>query len=381
MRERSGPVRVGVVGLSATRGWALNAHLPALAAVGGFEVIALSASSLESARASARTLGVTYACANAEELVTHPEVDLVLVAVKVPEHRAIVSAAIRAGKAVLCEWPLGNGLEEAVELAALARAHGVPSFVGLQARSGPAVRWVHDLLAAGEIGGVLTSSVVGFGDRWGATIPPEVTYLLDDANGATMMTIPVAHTLDAVCHCLGELTEVAATTATRRPFSTRTDTGDPVAIRTPDAIAFTGRLQSGAVLAVHYTGGTSPGAGLRWTITGTEGTIELRGPTGHLQYGRVEVARAPAGAAALEPVAVPEAYERVVVESGGPHHVVANAYQQLADDLRTGGPGIPTFDDAVVRHRMVDAIERSARTGERCVIAHPEEREDPCQQS
>jgi predicted dehydrogenase len=363
------------VGLSATRGWALTAHLPALRALPGYEVTALSASSPESARASAEALGIPHACEDAAQLAGHDAVDLVVITVKVPEHRAIITTAIEAGKDVLCEWPLAGNVSEAAQLTELARARGIQGFVGLQARATPAVRYVRDLVADGTIGEVLTSTVVGFGDRWGPTIPPEVIYLLDPSNGATMLTIPVAHTLDGVCVCLGELTDVTATTAIRRVSANRTDTGEPVPMQTEDAIAITGRLVSGAVLAVHYTGGTSPGAGLRWTITGTEGTLELSGPTGHLQYGRVDIARGPAGDGGLEPVTVPAAYELAPVAPGRLDHAVANAYALLARDLHEGTAHVPTFADALARHRTVAAIEDAAAGGIRRSISspHPEE--------
>ena len=48
-----------------------------------------------------------------------------VVSVKVPFHHELVLAALEAGKAVLCEWPLGNGLTEATEMAALARQQNV----------------------------------------------------------------------------------------------------------------------------------------------------------------------------------------------------------------------------------------------------------------
>jgi predicted dehydrogenase len=48
-----------------------------------------------------------------EELVMQPDIDVVAVTVKVPHHRELVSAALAAGKAVYCEWPLGRDLHEA----------------------------------------------------------------------------------------------------------------------------------------------------------------------------------------------------------------------------------------------------------------------------
>src|SRR3954463_14319126 len=114
------PIGIGIVGLSAKGGWAANAHLEALAAVDGYELRALSATSAQSAQAAAEKFGVPLAFGSADELVACADVDLVVVAVKVADHREGVMAALRAGKAVLCEWPLATGLGEAAELAELA---------------------------------------------------------------------------------------------------------------------------------------------------------------------------------------------------------------------------------------------------------------------
>lgn len=362
------PIGVGIIGLSATRGWAATAHLPALRSQPGYEVVALSASSPESARAAAEQHGVPTAAADHQTLVADPGVDLVVVTVKVPEHRRLVSAALRAGKDVLCEWPLGNGLAEAEELAALADRQGVRGFVGLQARAAPPVRFVRDLVASGAIGDVLSTTIVGDGDRWGPTVDATTQYLADRANGATMLTIPLAHTLDGVCFCLGELTEVSATTAVRRPLVTRTDTGEQVPMTAEDQLAISGRLEGGAVISVHYRGGRSPGLGLTWEINGSAGTILVTGPSGHLQYGQVEVQVARDGARELTPCPIPAGYEAVAADPAGLPYTVAQAYAHLRQDLRDGSALMPTFADAVRRHRSLAAIERAAATGERQLI-------------
>ena len=46
----------------------------------------------------------------AEELARRDEVDLVVVTVKVPHHRKVVTTALQAGKMVLCEWREWVGL-------------------------------------------------------------------------------------------------------------------------------------------------------------------------------------------------------------------------------------------------------------------------------
>lgn len=357
-------IGVGIVGLSATRGWAATAHLPALRALPGYEVRALSASSPASARAAAAEHGVPVACADHVELVERDDVDLVVVTVKVPEHHRLVAAAIDAGKAVLCEWPLGNGAREADDLVERAGRRGVPAFVGLQARSAPAVRHVRDLVAGGAVGEVLSTSVLATGDRWGATVAAEVAYLLDRANGATMLTIPFGHAVDALCHTLGEFTTLCATTATRRP-SVRASDGTSVSMTAQDQVAVTGTLVGGAVASLHYRGGRSTGTNFLWEINGTEGDVVVRGASGHLQYGRVEVLIGRPGGGGLLPSPAPERFVGTSALPGALGHTVAEAYVQIADDLRTGSRLAPTFADGARRHHLLEAVERAAATGRR----------------
>src|SRR5207253_6371441 len=129
---------VGIVGVSPVRGWAATAHIPALRALPNYEIRALSAHSAESARAAGEAFGVSAVFSEHEQLVTQPDIDVVAVTVKVPHHRELVSAALAAGKAVYCEWPLGRDLEGARAMAALAAEQAARTVVGLQARQAPA---------------------------------------------------------------------------------------------------------------------------------------------------------------------------------------------------------------------------------------------------
>ena len=352
-------IGVGIIGLSARGGWAARAHLPALASLPCYEVRAVSASTPESARLAADKYGIPAACRDHEELVSRSDVDLVVVTVKVPSHFELVAAALRAGKAVLCEWPLGTDLDEAQLLAMIAGYRGVPGFVGLQARSAPVIRFVRDLIADGAIGEVLSTTVLGSGDQWGPTVDPRVTYLLDRENGATLLTIPFAHTVDALCHCLGEFTELVATTAVRRAQVLATGIAEPVPMTAEDQVAVTGVLEGGAVAAIHFRGGRSAGTNLLWEINGTEGDIVLRGDTGHLQYARLELLMTERARGALVPQAVPARYHAVSGDLNRHAYNVAQAYALLA----SGSGELPTFADGVVRHRMIAAIQRSAAGG------------------
>src|SRR5207249_4619097 len=100
----------------------------------------------ESADAAGKFFGVPNTFDNHHDLVNSPAVDVVAVTVKVPYHLELATAALNAGKAVYCEWPLGNGLKEAEILATLAKKEGVLAVAGLQARFAPSVAYVRDLI-------------------------------------------------------------------------------------------------------------------------------------------------------------------------------------------------------------------------------------------
>src|SRR5207248_5835723 len=184
------------------------AHIPALRSLADdFEITALSTTRRESADAAGKLFDVAAAFDNHQELVSSPAVDVVAVTVKVPYHLELATAALDAGRAVYCEWPLGNGLNEAETLAALAKKKGVLAVAGLQARSAPSVGYVRDLITQGYVGDVLSTTLIGSGMGWGPTVDPYNVYLNDKRNGATMLSIPLAHAAEALCHCLGEVRE------------------------------------------------------------------------------------------------------------------------------------------------------------------------------
>src|SRR3954467_9097140 len=136
---------VGIIGVSATRGWAAAAHIPALRELPNYDIRALSAHSAESARAAGEAFGVSRVFSDHEQLVAQPDIDIIAVTVKAPHHRELVSAALSAGKAVYCEWPLGRDVDDARAMAALAAERDVRTVVGLQGRQAAAIEFVNEL--------------------------------------------------------------------------------------------------------------------------------------------------------------------------------------------------------------------------------------------
>lgn len=359
--------RVGIVGLQPGRSWAARAHIPALRALADrFEIAGVANSSRASAEAAAAATGIGRAFADVAELVASPDIDIVAVTVKVPHHHAIVTAALEAGKHVYCEWPLGNGLAEAAGMADLARAKGVLAVVGTQARVAPEIEFVRDLVADDYVGEVLSTTITARGRGWGSSIDSKAIggYLLDRANGATMLTIPLGHTLAAVLDVLGEVAQVSALMANRRNTVVALDTGETLPTNAPDQVLINGLLASGAPLSIHYRGGLARGTGLAWEINGTRGDIRVTGPSGHTQMIDLSVEGGRDDDRDLRPLQVPQS-----LRSGWPEDAiagnVARVYARMAADLHDGTRTAPRFEDAVRVHRLIAAVEESAAAGTR----------------
>jgi predicted dehydrogenase len=364
-------IGVGIIGVSPDRGWAATAHIPALRALPNYEIRALTAHSAESARALGEAYGVSAVFSDHEQMVTRPDIDLVTVTVKAPRHRELVDAALAAGKAVYCEWPLGRDLDEARAMAALAGDQGVRSVVGLQGRQAPAIELVQELLRDGYVGEVLSTTMIGLSVPGGSVVEANA-YMLDKTNGANALTVAVGHSLDTLNHLLGELADLSAASALRRPLVTIEETGEQVVKTAADQIALIGTLTSGATASVHIREAVAGGIGFLWEINGTEGTLRITADAPYPGIFPLTVAGAHAGDGLAElavPAASTEKWPELTSLDGTPAYNVGRAYAAYAADMDNGTHTVPDFADAVRRREVIDAIERSAASGER-VPAH-----------
>jgi predicted dehydrogenase len=358
---------VGIVGVSPVRGWAATAHIPALRALPNYEIRALSAHSAESARAAGEVFGVSTVFSDHEQMVTQPGVDVVAVTVKVPHHRELVTAALAAGKAVYCEWPLGRDLDDARAMATLAAEQGVRTVVGLQARQAPAIEFVQELLRHGYVGEVLSTTMVGL------SVPGDVVgqpnaYMLDKTNGANVLTIAVGHSLDTLNHVLGEFAELSAVSDLRRPLITIEETGEQIVKTAADQIAVIGTLTSGATAGVHVREAVAGGTGFLWEINGTDGTLRITADAALPEIYPLTVWGAQGRNEPAElatPAALAQKWPALTSFEGAPAYNVGRAYAAFAADLDNGTHTVPDFADAVRRHEVIAAIERSAASGER----------------
>src|SRR5881397_2840788 len=358
---------VGIIGVSPARGWAATAHIPALRALPNYQIRAISAHSAETARAAGEAFGVSAAFSDHEQLVTQPDVDVVAVTVKVPHHRELVSAALAAGKAVYCEWPLGRDLDDARAMATLAADRRVGTVVGLQGRQAPAIEFVQELLRDGYLGEVLSTTMVGLSIPGDAVVNANA-YMLDNTNGANLLTIAVGHSLDTLSYVLGEFADLSPVSDLRRPLIKIEETGEEVVKTAADQIAVIGTLTSGATASIHIREAVAGGTGFLWEINGTEGTLRITADAAQPQIFPLSVAGARGGDEPAELPAPPGSTQKwpaLTSLEGAPAYNVGRAYAAFAEDIDNRTHTVPDFADAVRRHEVIAAIERSAASGQR----------------
>lgn len=341
----------------------MAAHLPYFAQSTNYKIAALQNSSVETAKKAIevhKLEGDVHAHGDVQSIASDPNVDLVAIAVKVPLHAAAVEAALNAGKSVFCEWPLARNADEAERLASLAQEKGAKTLIGLQGRQDPAVLKAKEMVAAGDLGDILQTTMLFTSPWFGATMPEANVYGVDIENGANLMTISVGHSLDTLCYVLGELHGIQANLANNRPEVTVTDAAGTnkgtVKKTSHDHCSVIGTLPGGGVATAVCQGGNSAvDKDFFWEITGTKGTLLLEGPMGNVQGFPPTIKFIDA-----KPEAKPQPIE--VPRATGFEYNTGKAWDAFAGD---GSGEAPDFQAALTRHRMLEAIYRSNEKGTR----------------
>lgn len=105
-----------------------------------------------------------------------------------------------------------------------------------------------------------------------------------------------------------------------------------------------------------------------WEINGSQGTIRITADVALPEIFPLTVLGA-RGRRDLEELALPEAltekWPTLTSLEGAPAYNVGRAYAAFAADIATGTHTVPDFADAVRRHEVIAAVERSAAIGER----------------
>jgi predicted dehydrogenase len=191
----------------------------------------------------------------------------------------------------------------------------------------------------------------------------EHLYMLPIENGANLLTIPFGHAVDALCYVFdSELKDISAKLTNHYPNIPVVDENyRPIDERKKTSHDFVNMsaslVKGGANVDVTYAPGLSrTDRDFVWEIIGSEGSLVLEGPKmgGHVQMFQPSVKLA----------MVQEELKEVEVEKAADTSFnVGKAWEAWAGVGTEKGYSVTTWDDAVMRHKMIEAIYRSAEKG------------------
>ncbi|HYI99974.1 MAG TPA: Gfo/Idh/MocA family oxidoreductase [Thermoleophilaceae bacterium] len=177
-----------------------NAPEPRLVALGGHDP--------ERTAAAARRYGFECSTTDWRKLVTDPEIALFDNAGPNDLHAEPTMAALRAGKHVLCEKPLGRTAAESHAIWSAAEAAGVVHMCGFNYRFVPAIRLARELIEAGELGEVHRFRAAYLQDWLADPEAPHGWRLDRDRAGSGALGDIGAHAIDLARFLVGEIAAV-----------------------------------------------------------------------------------------------------------------------------------------------------------------------------
>ncbi|KAI7235268.1 NAD(P)-binding protein [Hortaea werneckii] len=356
-------IGVGIIGLSATSSWAVQAHLPYLQTSTKYEIIGVCNSSIESSEAAIKAHGLSQtakAYGSVADLSANPEIGLVVCTVRVDRHYECLKPVIAAGKDCFVEWPLASNLEQATELLRLAEAKGIKTMVGLQGQAGPLVKRVKQLIVEEQTIGRVLSCNISLATGLSTDVTVEgYEYLNDVETGGNMLVIPFGHMYDSMSYTLGELQTVSATLSTQQAdVAVRCKQGKTVGTikrTTADHVSISGLLEDGGHMSavVHGRGPIKGEPALVWQIEGVKGVLEVRSDSAFAvsMSGEMQIRLHDNASGDVKDIEFTE-------DHPGPPGNIGRLYEAFAD-----GRSYPDWKWAVKRHAWANALYESNASG------------------
>ncbi len=320
--------------------------------------------------AAARRYGFDAAETDWRALLERDDVQLIDVCTPGDSHAEISVAALDAGKHVLCEKPLANTLREAEAMAAAAtraQARGVRSMIGFNYRRVPALALARELIAGGQVGEIRHVRAAYLQDWLTDPAFPLTWRLQKEHAGSGALGDLGAHIVDLAQYLTGQLiagvSGVAATFVPERPVPGTTGAHGPVTV--DDAVAFTGRLESGALAsfeATRFAAGRKNA--LRIEVNGSRGSLAFDlERLNELEFFDATADRATQG------------FRRILVtEPGHPYlsawwppghvlgweHTFTHEVRDLVTAIAKGTDPEPSFADGLQVQHVLEAVAASA---------------------
>ena len=322
-------IRFGILG---TANIAIRRFIPGALSAHNAVAQAIASRDLPRAREVAARFAIPSAYGSYRELLDDPEIDAVYIPLPNTLHAEWTIAAAEAGKAILCEKPLGATSNEAQRMIDAARANGVLLMEAFMYRFHPQHARVREILDADEIGDVRAVRTA-FTFQLEPFDPANVRLQRELAGGALM---------DVGCYCVnaarmlfGEEPEWASA-----QWDFRADFGVEVSLA--GVLTF-----SDARTATFDCGFRAAGQG-SYTVAGTKGQIDV--PTAFVPQPVDTTIRVISGSASRE--------ERIP----GVDQYCLEAIE-FADALLRSRPLRIPPEDAVATLRAIEALHRSAAAG------------------
>ncbi len=344
MSVNHSPLRIGFVGAGAI---VRQRHLPNLLSLPGVEIAAVVNSSPESsARFVAEQAPSAMPLNSWQELVSHPDIDIVWIGTTPHLHAPVTIAALNAGKHVFCQARMAPDLAAAKEMAAASEAR--PELVTMLCpppHGMKGAKTVRRLLAEGSIGTPLHLHLNSFSASYADPATPAHWRQRRDLSGLNVMTLGIF--VEVLHNWIGPITH--ATARGRVVHASR----NGVPIDVPDILNVLCRFGNGVEGVLEFSGVARFAPNDSLQIYGSEGSLTYDFVTDEIRLARI-------GGSAPEIVPIPEA------ELG--------AWTVEADFIRAvREPGVgrpsPTFKEGVAYMQVVQAVadslaaDQSAVTG------------------
>ncbi|MCY4597429.1 MAG: Gfo/Idh/MocA family oxidoreductase [Bryobacterales bacterium] len=262
------PPRIGLIGIGNRSG----AHLRAFSELENVEVVALSdiqADRMRAAREGPAASAEMYT--DYRELIADKRVQAVAIAAPNYLHAPMAIAALRAGKDVLVEKPIGLTYEEALQVAAAARESGGVLAVGMQRHFKVDYRRIIETVRAGDIGTPYLFAINEYrGDwnprTWGWRDPRTGTITpwrhLRALAGSSLLEFSV-HSYAFLYEMIGKPLTFCAATGGAVHWPDR-ETEDNISVV----------AEYGNIRLQHTYSGSAPGARWHVTIVGGKGSLQ-----------------------------------------------------------------------------------------------------------
>jgi len=208
------------------------------------------------------------------ELLDDPAVDVIDICAPNYLHYPMSLAALRAGKHVYCEKPLALGVDEAAELASVARGSGLVHAIGLNYTTNPLIQEAREIVAAGEIGDLVSFTGRYFEDYMASREVPFTWRCDRSLAGSGALADLGSHLINMLHFLLGRPRRLTGDCRTVIPTRRDATSGEQRTVENEDIARAMLELETGLPATIEISRvATGYKCGLQFEIFGTRGSI------------------------------------------------------------------------------------------------------------